>query len=544
MKQEDFRRMLSLVDDRYLQEAEDWRPRRRWRAWVGLAACLCLVIGWGTFLLLSGLGDGYSAADGAADSTEGNSGPAGADGGAYTGGTYTGHEDAATFMNYAGPVLPLTMEEENDAITAQRGLTFDFSGYGTVMERWTDSVTGETQEWEVSQEDLTVTDQYILTNGAETDQTVTLLYPFVDNLSDLSCPELTLDGASLETALYFGGYTGGFRGVQGAEETEPTTYNLNPADSWEDYQALLADGSYLADALYEDWSLDAPVTVYWFQNAAVAEGDGTAPTLALETTIDYDRTTVFTYGTEGRSWDEEKGWLQISFFVPEEDSPRRDDLKCMVVAGDDLTDYTLQGYQNGGCDPGTEIGVTCDVVREETTWGDILSRLTEDYWSSWPTENKTEADQEMLYQAVCQTMACYGGLSEKPMDRYEDEMLDSVISESMSYGRVFYAAATVTIPAGESVTFTAQLVQPPSYDFDCTGGENAGLRGYDLVTRVGTNLTFTGLTAELVNAGEVELIRQNYGFDPENGVTSVTLDLETEHYYMEVRHVEKEEEEP
>ena len=33
----------------------------------------------------------------------------------------------------------------------------------------------------------------------------------------------------------------------------------------------------------------------------------------------------------------------------------------------------------------------------------------------------------------------------------------------------------------------------------------------------------------------IEIVRQNFGFDLEKGVTEVTLDLETEHYYLEIQ---------
>ena len=75
----------------------------------------------------------------------------------------------------------------------------------------------------------------------------------------------------------------------------------------------------------------------------------------------------------------------------------------------------------------------------------------------------------------------------------------------------------------------------PSFDFGCSGSENVGLQGYDLVTRLGSNLDFTAQTAALVHTDSIELIRQNFGFDPENGVAEVALDMETEHYYLEVR---------
>ena len=79
------------------------------------------------------------------------------------------------------------------------------------------------------------------------------------------------------------------------------------------------------------------------------------------------------------------------------------------------------------------------------------------------------------------------------------------------------------------------LWKEPSYDFGCSGSENVGLQGYDLTTRLGSSLEFTGQRAALVNAEHVEITGQDYGFDLENGVSSVELDLERERYYLEIR---------
>ncbi len=82
-------------------------------------------------------------------------------------------------------------------------------------------------------------------------------------------------------------------------------------------------------------------------------------------TADEARTTVLSYGFEGYGWDEQTGETTYSYFVP--DGHRRGEIcKLLVVLGDDLDGYTLQGYQDGGCDPGGEIdGVSCTVTRRK-----------------------------------------------------------------------------------------------------------------------------------------------------------------------------------
>ena len=59
--------------------------------------------------------------------------------------------------------------------------------------------------------------------------------------------------------------------------------------------------------------------------------------------------------------------------------------------------------------------------------------------------------------------------------------------------------------------------------------------GYDLVTKLGSNLVCTEQTATLEDRGLIQIVRQNFGFDLKNGVNTVPLDPDTEHYYLEVR---------
>ena len=79
------------------------------------------------------------------------------------------------------------------------------------------------------------------------------------------------------------------------------------------------------------------------------------------------------------------------------------------------------------------------------------------------------------------------------------------------------------------------LWKEPSFDFACSGSENEGFQGYDLLTGLGSTLKFTGQSAALLNAENLEIAGQNFGFNLENGITTVNLAPETEHYYMELR---------
>lgn len=533
MKGERLFRILGLVDDDLIEEAvsassaaASKRRRTPWRA-LGLAACLALVCGLGLFWFrgggLAGIGFGGSAGN----ASSGDSGIA-ADGPLSTEGT--------AFMFYAGPVFPLTTLEEDAGLTAERALTWDFT-------------PGTHADGTPRRRGATVADRYILTNPGPEAVTVTALYPFAGSFRELADlrPAVTVDGVETDAVLYAGAYAGGFQGVwQSVGQLDGSTLNLAPPGSWTDYKALLESGDYLAQALGDAPALDQPVTVYEFADFEAPHGEYDAATQAIEFTIDQEKTTVLTYGFNGGSWDPDTGWQRHSYFVP--NGVRREpEKKVLAVLGEDIGDYTLTGYKNGGCNEGEEIeGVSCTVTRREITLDTVLDELCryfyEDYaeWQYGMADSTVEAVSYPLFRrAASELLTQYGVLSrEATVDRYADGRLDDILSEALSQERVLYLSVPVTVPAGGSVDITFKLWKAPSFDYGCSGSENAGLQGYDLVTRLGSNLDFTRQTAAVANTEGVELVRQNLGFDLAAGVTSVELDPAEEHYYLEIRPAE------
>ncbi|MCD8086409.1 MAG: hypothetical protein LUF28_08850 [Clostridiales bacterium] len=479
MNKEDIQRMLTLVDDRYLDEAQDWQPqRRKWPRWAALAACLCLVVGLGGFALSQWRVGGANSSGGLDSSGGSDDGP-------------------TSFSSYAGPVLQLTLGEETDAVAARRQLT-----YGLTPGVW--------------RQDLEVTDGYALTNSSEEDVTLTVYYPFVDTLYDLTTPSLTLDGEELEASDPLVGTVIWHQATEG-------DLGGNYASEWEDYQAALEDGSYLAEAIAGVGELTGTVTVYWLQNADCSAAEGENPTLQFSATIDPEATACFSYGMNGSRWNNETGIFGSSFSVDEDDLTNGN-LHCVILWGEDVTDYTLQGYENGGCYEGMETEVTATVLREETTWAELLPRLLEDYFSRDPLES--DATEEMVAEAAAQWIT---------ENRWAVGMLDyDGISEILSGARVFWLEAEVTVPAGETVTLEAHLTQTASYNYT---DYSDSLLGFDLLLGAGSNLTVTETAVTLATLDDDQdwaLYAQNYGFDLENGVSTVTLEGEEVHYYLEL----------
>ena len=104
---------------------------------------------------------------------------------------------------------------------------------------------------------------------------------------------------------------------------------------------------------------------------------------------------------------------------------------------------------------------------------------------------------------------------------------------------MFYLEAEVTVPAGESVTLTAEMTRAGSHDFHCDGVENRAIYGYEMVTELGSNLACTRQSATLEDRGQIGIVRDNFGFDLSKDIRTVELDPAEEHYYLEVRRINK-----
>ena len=111
--------------------------------------------------------------------------------------------------------------------------------------------------------------------------------------------------------------------------------------------------------------------------------------------------------------------------------------------------------------------------------------------------------------------------------------VETLFVDALGQMRVFYLAAEVTVPAGGRVTLEAVMDKEASFDYACAHTENRGVNGYDLTTALGSDLPFTAQYAALEGWQQVDIIRQNFGFDPEKGITEVPLT--EEHCYLEVR---------
>lgn len=86
----------------------------------------------------------------------------------------------------------------------------------------------------------------------------------------------------------------------------------------------------------------------------------------MEFELDYDRTTVLSYGFHGGFYDREAGIMGQSFSIPQEWERDHDRPYYLIVLGDDVANMTTQGYNTGGWDTDKKIEAGVDIQRYES----------------------------------------------------------------------------------------------------------------------------------------------------------------------------------
>lgn len=491
MNSEKLFKIIGLIDDDLIEAAENNKPagKASKKSWIRLTALAASVV----FVISSGLWyvNRHSMLNKNLD------------------GGGSGHGESSSFMHYEGPVLPLNADGDINGITASRNIHLDFSSNNT------------------EESDLLVTDSYILTNNTSNSKTIDVIYPFISSISDSGrfTPELKLNGEHVETELLFGDYTGGFTGTGDGNNT---TYNIANINSWNGYKSLLEDGSYFKAAQSEKPLKDQRVTVYTFYDVTYPK-EYNAATLAIEFNLPRG-SSVLTYGINGSRIDNESSQHQYNFFVGHNEGQK------IIIIGEPPRNYKIQGYENGACEKKVN-NITGNVKVETMMFSQVIRNCMEEYNRNYNASRdfSTLVGDELMYKAVV-SMFEYTVLGNGPMDRYQWMRLDDIIGESYSLERVMYLKAKVTIPAGKSAEIESKFIKGASYDFTCADPQkNRGVKGYDMMTKLGSSLVFTEQRAGINLPDNCEIVRQNFGFDIKNNIMNVTLDMEQERYYIDIR---------
>lgn len=413
---------------------------------------------------------------------------------------------SGSYSSYSGPVLPLTAVSGGEGLEAARYVDFDFSPYETY------------EPSPITEGELIVTDTYRLTNPGTTDITARFAYPYEGRFNDERkyTPVITVDGAEAEATLY--------------TSVDESVAIFRAAD-FEDYQKLMTETDYFAQATAEAPKLDIPVKVYHFTDITY-HGEQDHPYIFL--TMDFKipkGAHVWVLHFDVLGSDSEAGTHSVWF---RDDLDNRDMAYLFVMNGD-VEDLTFGGNLGHNVTKTSALtDVTCEYEVYETTFDKLVWEFAQvyDYWSftdEYP--NPGLATPEILYQNAMKRMddevtEGYDGITGSTVSAVADAFYQTITSP-----RLLYWVFEVTIPAGETVEVEATYHQEASTDI---GGPKKKREGYDMATKLGSTLDFTAQSASVSNSDFIEILRQNFGFDLKKNITQVELDLNVERYYLDV----------
>lgn len=457
-------------------------------------------------------------------------------------------DEAGPFMQYEGPILPLILEstDQKEDIRADRKLVFDF---------FTTNVADQ------SPRAALLKDQYLIKNTGPAKK-IRLIYPFVSSPDDLasSYPKIDQDGKALEAKLSYGAYSGDF--VSTANEIDPAeTLNLRDYTSWEDYQNVLKDRSYLQEALSPaPDARDIPVTVYSLSNSYYEEGpEDENPTLVAGIEIDREKSKVLSLGFDGFAKLDDGVEEFYQYSIPKKDeNSYHGDQRYLIILGQDTPKFTIEAQSTGGWDGYEDKSsklrnnlknAGADLDRQEMTLDEALdlalATLYDHYkefqesrqrdLAYWKMEDINNPSYTLSYEEYkdlyIKELFATGVLSEKPMMRYENGNLD--LMDVTNTQRIIFAEFEIEIGENQTSQISITSYKQGSYDFYGQRNDQQ-IYGYDLLTKIDSAIEVDNFEAEIIDYGKLKLETGNFGLDLEKNLRNVILSKDQDHYYMEV----------
>lgn len=431
-------------------------------------------------------------------------------------GFFVGNETVKNgkYDNYSGPILPMTILNDIETIQAKRDIKF--------------KISSDVSELGIN---CLISDNYSLMNKNDSEVSVDFAYPLVGNFQTIFLPNVKINEKEITYEILSGGYAGKFIGSDGNNNG---SLNLKNNNSWIDYKKLLVDKNYIDSSLSYIPNLSQSVVVYKFTDIIVEDAKYSAATIRTTFNMDKTKSVVFTYGFEG-SGVLENGDTYKDFFVPSKNDVFYNTPKYLIVFGEDISNYSLQGYQNSSCNPTDKLeNANATVTRYETTMGKVMREIVQIYFEK-NSKNiiSPRINFEIFFEEVCRFFSSYSSLGESPKERYEDNRLDDIINEVPTHTRIMWITFNITIPAKTEVDIEIEYLKHGNYSFlNKTDNE---ILGYDIATTLGSNINFTQLTATIEMDDNIDIVRQNFGFNHENDNKICELNLNEEYYYLEVK---------
>ncbi len=411
------------------------------------------------------------------------------------------------FEEYNGPVMPLSVMSDAEGIEAERNLVLDFAAYEKVLE-YPDTAVRK----------IAVTDGYKLTNTTGEDIRIKAVYPFAGKLMDElgAMPVLSVNGERIETDLTVGREVSRYVDMHKANG-DTSANQLYGMNSREAYSKLLSDGSYKKDAFEAAPDGTASVKVYQLKDLAY-DGeyiDEMRPMVKVQYARNREKTVIIPMGASIYGGDDT---IQYEYYdLPQKGEDGYGEDAYMVVLGEDVSDMELYYWDERHGE--LLEGVSIEVEEYNSTLGDVMEQLVikkRDLRSEKDWIAGTLSDEE-LKEYFLQFFYDIGAHTGKTMVGLDD------LYYTYSDARVMYLAFEVMIPAGKTVELEALFERMESL-VDADGTECGG---YDMVTTLDSDLTFTKQTVELTSTEYVTFV-DDKGEPLEENIEEIELDTQEE----------------
>ena len=407
-------------------------------------------------------------------------------------------------------VLPLAALNDTEGITAERETDIDFGSF----------MTGQPPFYWCGE----VTDSYTLTNTTDGDITVQAVYPYIGTLAGMSgeMPDITVNGSEVSTEFFVGDE------VWDADIGEMFTEE-------QQRDKLTAGGEYLQKALAGNISLDIPVIAYRMTDYGYS-GNWTPNdpyTLAVRYDLAGYNARILTTGFDGMHYDNDTGLYRHSFFLPHNEYEDYPYPRYIIAVAGDITNIRIEGYKNGGCHPGEELGgVYGSVERVETT----LSAIIREYMEKTEYYNERGYDIDLLMSKCDGVLRQHYILGGDDVQTYRAVRLSEVIGEAVSGNYVIYQRFDVTVPAGGSVNVAAVTRKKA----DWLSSKDGRYYAVKVAPAYSLSLDYTSQTAFVSVPGHLEMITPEQDYTGrELGTEPVSLETGTGNYEVKVKPVSK-----
>ena len=117
------------------------------------------------------------------------------------------------------------------------------------------------------------------------------------------------------------------------------------------------------------------------------------PSIRVGFDLDYDQTTILSYGFHAGRYDREGGSMIQGFSIPDETDSRYGRTFYLLVVGEDVENMTIGGYVTGGTDPDTQELEGCGVTVERYK-SDLDTMLREILTPVWEERSQDTYQQD------------------------------------------------------------------------------------------------------------------------------------------------------